>query len=107
MLDNLLLGAYAKRLSGATLRIIPVNDQGELVICVADEGAGMTKEEVSRLFGKFEQGAAGKRAGGSGLGLAIARKLVQLHGGRIWAESEVGKGSRFYFAIPAKPAGPR
>lgn len=71
-------------------------------ITVADNGVGIPPEQLSRIFERFHQ-AANTSVGireGAGLGLAITRQLVQLHGGRIWAESVLGQGSRFAFTLP-------
>lgn len=72
-------------------------------ISVADTGIGIKEEDLPRLFAPFQQLDAGftRQYEGTGLGLALTKKLVELHGGRIWAESEFGRGSRFTFAIPA------
>ena len=73
-----------------------------IIIAVADTGAGIAPEAISRIFQEFQQldGTTRRRHGGAGLGLAISRRFVELHGGRIWVESEVGKGSTFYFSLP-------
>ena len=75
-------------------------------VAVADSGPGIPPEEMSLLFQKFSQTSTGKSAAapGTGLGLLICRHLVEAHGGRIWAESEVGRGSRFIFRLPAEGA---
>lgn len=77
---------------------------GEVEISVTDTGSGIAKEDLPKLFQKFQQLQAGaRRAGevkGTGLGLAITKEIVELHGGRIWVESEKGKGSRFAFSLP-------
>jgi len=77
---------------------------GEVVVSVADTGPGISLEERSRIFDPFYQAGnpARKHTGGTGLGLAICKTFVQLHGGRIWLESEAGKGSRFSFTIPTR-----
>jgi signal transduction histidine kinase len=67
---------------------------------VADSGAGIAQEDLGRLFEKFWQRRRSDRRG-VGLGLAIARGIVSAHGGRIWAESQVGIGSTFHFTLPA------
>ncbi|MEM6794905.1 MAG: ATP-binding protein [Acidobacteriota bacterium] len=74
---------------------------GRIQLIVEDQGVGIPEEDLERIFGTFEQGIAGKRLGGSGLGLMIARRLVELHGGELTVESEVGVGSRFTLDLPA------
>ncbi|MDY6784820.1 MAG: ATP-binding protein [Cyanobacteriota bacterium] len=73
-----------------------------LEISVSDTGIGIPKEKLDRIFLAFEQadGSIGRKYGGTGLGLAIAKKLVELHGGTIWVESEAGFGSTFTFTLP-------
>ncbi|MFA5155774.1 MAG: PAS domain S-box protein [Candidatus Omnitrophota bacterium] len=71
-------------------------------VCVEDTGIGIKQEEISGLFNIFCQASNGKKArSGSGLGLAICKKIIEHHGGEIWVESEYGKGSKFYFTLPA------
>jgi signal transduction histidine kinase len=71
---------------------------------VADTGIGIPRDRIETVFGEFRQGDATitSEFGGTGLGLSITKKLVERHGGRIWVESEVGKGSTFCFAIPLR-----
>ncbi|MEW6410042.1 MAG: ATP-binding protein [Nitrospirota bacterium] len=73
-------------------------------ISVEDTGIGISKEDQAKLFQPFQQIESDivRKVGGIGLGLAISKKFVELHGGRIWVESEVGKGSRFVFVIPVR-----
>ncbi len=73
----------------------------DLVVSVVDTGIGIKKEEIPRMFEKFEQadGSNTRRFGGTGLGLAICKNIVQLMGGEIGAESELGKGSKFWFKV--------
>ena len=74
----------------------------EVTIAVEDQGRGIAPEKLDMIFEVFQQGdASDSRAlGGTGLGLAICKRIVQQHGGRMWVESEVGKGSRFLFTVP-------
>ena len=71
--------------------------------CVQDSGLGIPPEARDLIFEKFRRLNAENGPKGMGLGLAFCRLAVQAHGGRIWVESEVGKGSRFYFTLPAGP----
>jgi signal transduction histidine kinase/ActR/RegA family two-component response regulator len=95
----------------------PLEDgRWEACFAVADTGAGIAPEDLSRLFLTFHQieGSLTRRYGGTGLGLAISKRLTELMGGRIWAESTVGRGSAFHFTIvgeaapsPRRAAAPR
>ncbi|MEO1368153.1 MAG: HAMP domain-containing sensor histidine kinase, partial [Acidobacteriota bacterium] len=80
-------------------------DDRRVWLSVEDRGVGIPEEEIGRIFGTFEQGKAGQRLGGSGLGLMIARRLVELHGGELAVESEVGIGSRFSLILPPSNGG--
>jgi signal transduction histidine kinase len=77
---------------------------GELVVSVSDTGPGIPETDQEKIFEEFRQAenSATQRKGGTGLGLAIAKRIVDLHGGRIWVESEVGRGSKFTFSLPLK-----
>ena len=81
---------------------IAERDVPECVVEVGDTGIGISAEHHDLVFREFAQvdSSASRQHHGTGLGLTIARKLVELHGGRIWVESELGQGSRFYFTIP-------
>jgi signal transduction histidine kinase len=78
------------------------SDAREVVVWVRDSGIGIAPDDQPRIFGEFEQieNEESKQRGGTGLGLSICRWLIQMHGGRMWVESTVGKGSAFYFALP-------
>ncbi|MEO8027748.1 MAG: ATP-binding protein, partial [Bryobacteraceae bacterium] len=80
-------------------------DDCHLLIEVADTGAGIPDEKISTIFEKFTQadGSISRKYGGTGLGLAITRRLVDMHGGRMWVESKVGRGSTFSVLLPCQP----
>jgi signal transduction histidine kinase len=81
---------------------IQICTQGNWVQCtVADQGCGIEEKDLDRIFGKFQQVGKPVRGGGTGLGLAITQALVAELKGKIWVESQVGKGSRFVFCLPA------
>lgn len=73
-----------------------------VMVCVADEGIGIEEKDLTRVFDKFAQieNSLSRNVGGTGLGLPIARQLMEAHNGTIWCESEINKGSKFYFVIP-------
>ncbi len=102
VLNNLLHNAmkFSRAEDNVTLGAHRVGDSIEL--SVADTGQGIAPEDLPRVFGRFEQGSSQATCGeyGSGLGLAIAKKLVELHGGRIWVDSKKGVGTKFTFSLP-------
>ena len=77
---------------------------GMFVVSVADTGPGIREEDRQKIFEEFQQvdSSSTKTKGGTGLGLAIAKRIVEMHGGRIWVESTFGKGSTFFFSIPVR-----
>ena len=74
----------------------------ELIYRVSDTGIGIPKDELENVFAEFRQvdATVTREFGGTGLGLSITKKFVEMHGGRIWIESEIGKGCTFFFAVP-------
>ncbi len=79
----------------------------ELVYRVADTGIGIPEAELENVFKEFRQvdATVTREFGGTGLGLSITKKFVEMHGGRIWVESELGKGCTFFFAVPLRAKG--
>lgn len=77
---------------------------GSMLFTVKDNGIGISKEKEQNLFRKFYQvdSSLRRKVGGAGLGLAISKEIIEAHKGRIWVESEEGKGSAFYFSIPVE-----
>lgn len=104
VLDNLLENAVKYSAKGTIVTVNARRNDSEVVISVTDRGQGIPPEELPRLFERAH--GIKKRltpgASGLGLGLNLCKGLVEAHGGRIWAESEFGKGSTFYFALPVK-----
>jgi len=81
--------------------ISTTTDAGSVTVSVWDTGVGIPEDQIGSLFERFQQADAGLRTGsGAGLGLALSRQFVELHGGRIWAESTPGQGSVFRFSLP-------
>ncbi len=85
-----------------TISAQTINEQ-QVQITVADDGIGIPADKLDCVFEYFEQaeGSTSRKYGGTGLGLAITRKLVELHGGKIWVESTLGAGSKFIFTLPS------
>jgi signal transduction histidine kinase len=77
-------------------------ENDHIEIEVADTGPGIAAADLDTIFEEFEQTSEGKQAEGTGLGLPLSRKLVELHGGRLWAESTPGRGSTFHLTLPAR-----
>ena len=102
VLQNLLDNAIQYTMSRGKIVITAEAGDSEVVITVSDTGIGIPKADQPRIFERFYRVdvARSREAGGTGLGLSIAKHLVEVHGGRIWVESELGQGSKFHFTIP-------
>lgn len=100
---NLLSNAHRHTPSGTRVAIHGRAGGDEVLLCVSDDGPGIPAGEQETIFRRFYRLRPGD--GGSGLGLAIARAIVELHGGRIWAESQPGKGATFCVALPRRRHG--
>jgi signal transduction histidine kinase len=98
---NLLSNAIKFTPEGGRIEVRAKPVDGSVEISVADSGVGIAPEDQEAIFEEFRQvGTADKKVEGTGLGLALSRKFVELHGGRIWVESQLGEGSTFTFTIP-------
>ena len=102
-----ILGAYLSNAVkftplGGSLEVVLTANPGELRCEVVDDGVGISSDDLLHIFQPFfrVQALEGQTAGGAGLGLALAKRLCELHGGRVWAESTRGLGSRFGFSLP-------
>jgi signal transduction histidine kinase len=97
-----LVGNAIKFTDAGSVSIRAKVEGGSLVVAVSDTGVGIAAEDRQRIFEEFQQvdSSSTRKKGGTGLGLAIARRIVELHGGRIWVESTPGQGSTFAFTLP-------
>ena len=101
---NLLSNAVKFTEQGGLVDVGAAQRNGEVEVSVADTGPGIAAEDLDRIFEEFQQTDAGARQHeGTGLGLALSKRFVEMHGGRIWCESELGKGSTFRFTLPLRP----
>lgn len=103
ILSNLLSNALRHTPEGGTICVNVRPAEKGILFAVSDNGEGISVEDLPHVFDRFYRAdkSRSRRGGGTGLGLAIARQLVDAHGGRVWAESELGNGSTFYFTLPA------
>ncbi len=103
VLANLLSNALRYQKNGGKVEVSLKNIPGGVELSVSDDGPGISEADLPRIFERFYRvdQSRSRETGGSGLGLAITKELVEAHGGRIWVESQLGKGSRFLLQIPA------
>ena len=101
VLLNLVGNAVKFTPEGGRVWVRADSEDGSVRVEVGDTGPGIPTEDHERIFLEFQQaGSDAEKPQGTGLGLAVAKKFVEMHGGKIWVESEVGKGSRFFFTLP-------
>jgi signal transduction histidine kinase len=101
VLENLLGNAwkYSGQNPSARIEFASTRTDGRRVFVVRDNGAGFDMRAADRLFGLFQRLHSAKDFPGTGVGLASVRRIVQRHGGEVWAESEPGRGAAFYFTL--------
>jgi two-component system, NtrC family, sensor kinase len=100
---NLLSNAVKFTPEGGRVDVATSRVDGEVRVAVTDTGPGIASEDQARIFEEFQQTETGEQdREGTGLGLALTKRLVELHGGRIWVESEPGRGSTFTFTLPVE-----
>ncbi|GBF40751.1 SpoIIE-like protein phosphatase domain protein [Leptospira ellinghausenii] len=99
---NYLSNAIKFTESGGTIKLQTKENDGEVIVSVYDTGIGMNEDQMKRLFSRFgiSEASLTREQEGTGLGLALVKELVELHGGKVGVESEIGKGSHFYFSLP-------
>lgn len=109
ILYNLLSNAVKFTPTAGRVQVSAEPDYGEIRFCVSDSGIGIPPDQQTTIFEEFTQLAPASSGvkEGAGLGLAITKRIVELHGGRIWVDSTPGEGSRFFFSMAAAPTGKR
>jgi signal transduction histidine kinase len=102
VLSNFIANAVKFSLPGGKVIVGSYQDESDVVTCVQDSGSGISEVNQKQLFNKFHQ--IGRQAGagyrGMGLGLSICKGILEMHGGKVWVESQEGHGSKFYFSLP-------
>jgi two-component system phosphate regulon sensor histidine kinase PhoR len=103
VLLNLLQNALNFTPSGGAVTLIAAPEDDQIVVRVQDTGIGIAADDLPHIFERFYKADRARSSGGTGLGLAIAKHLIERHGGRIWAESQVGQGTTVSFTLPLHP----
>ena len=96
---NLCGNAISYTPEGGKVVITLKNESNDLIFSVSDNGCGIPQEDIPNMFQRFSQGTSKKRSAGTGLGLYLSRQIIESHGGKIWLESAVNKGSEFSFIL--------
>ena len=104
VLINLLSNALKFSPFGGRVELYSEEGEKDIRVSVQDQGGGIAPEDQEKIFTKFQRIGKNRREreAGVGLGLAISKGIVEAHGGKIWVESEIGRGSRFTFSIPRR-----
>lgn len=97
---NLLGNAINHNPKGTNVVLSSDRQKNDLIISVKDDGAGIPKSDIPKMFKRFSQGTSEKRSVGTGLGLYLSRQIVEAHGGKIWLETDKNKGTEFLFLLP-------
>ena len=105
VLRNLISNAwkFSAKAPQPSIHVGSTEQQGSPVLFVRDNGAGFDMRRADRLFAPFQRLHTTAEFAGSGVGLALVARIIARHGGRVWAEGEVGKGAAFYFTLPRSP----
>lgn len=108
VLRNLVENAITHTPEGGTVTVAARETNQEIEVRVADTGVGIAPDHLPHIFDRFYRvdGSRARSTGGTGLGLAIVKQLIELHGGRVWAESKEGEGATFFFTIPIAGSAP-
>ncbi|MDN7228533.1 cell wall metabolism sensor histidine kinase WalK [Planococcus sp. N064] len=102
VIDNIISNALKYSPEGGKIRFAMTIEDGFILIRIVDQGMGIPKENVDKIFDRFYRvdRARSRAMGGTGLGLAISKEMINAHGGHIWAESQYGKGTTIFFTLP-------
>ena len=100
VITNLVHNAIKFTPADGVVHVSAVTSSSDVIVSVRDTGVGIPREDLPRIFERFFKADRARSGGGTGLGLAISKHIIQAHGGRIWVESDEGRGSTFYFALP-------
>lgn len=105
VIDNIMNNAIKYSPDGGTITVRLRQRQNQVLLSIADQGLGIPRKDLSKIFDRFYRAdkARSRAQGGTGLGLAIAKEIVNVHGGKIWADSREGHGSTFYISLPYEP----
>jgi signal transduction histidine kinase len=103
-----LVGNAIKFTEAGEVAIAASAENGAFTVAVRDTGPGIAAADQTRIFEEFQQAdnSSTRSKGGTGLGLAISKRIIEMHGGRIWVESKVGEGSTFFFRVPLRVGEP-
>jgi NtrC-family two-component system sensor histidine kinase KinB len=101
VLNNFLTNAIKYSFDKSSVDVAAVQQNEAIIFSVKDHGPGIGKEYLPRLFERYSQ-VPGSKEKGTGLGLAISKDFIEAQGGKIWVESEIAKGSVFYFSLPVQ-----
>jgi len=107
ILVNLLSNAVKFTPEGGQIKVEATLGDSAVIVSISDTGIGIAKEDQEAIFEEFRQasGNYAQKREGTGLGLTLTRRFIEMHGGTIWVESEVGKGSKFTFTLPTNHEG--
>jgi two-component system, OmpR family, phosphate regulon sensor histidine kinase PhoR len=100
---NLIHNAIKFTPPGGKISISAIHEDDQIIFSIADTGIGIPPDDLDRIFERFYKSDRSRSSGGTGLGLSISKHIIELHGGKIWAESIQGEGSTFYFSLLLNP----